>query len=168
MDPKKALNIAAGLCSKKEHCCREIREKLEKWEIPENEINRILDFLTQNKFIDESRFAIAYARDKFRFNKWGKQKITQMLRQKDIRPDLIRQALDSLGKNEYEEACLKLLLQKKKNTKATDNPLKDKNRLVRFALSRGFDYDTVRRCIERPEFGQTNEEYLTTDERCDE
>lgn len=168
MDPKKALNLAAGLCSKKEHCCREIREKLGKWEIPENEINRILDFLTQNKFIDESRFAIAYARDKFRFNKWGKQKITQMLRQKGIQEDIILQALDGLGKNEYEEACLKLLLQKKKNAKDTDHPLKDKNRLIRFALSRGFDYDTVRRCIERPEFNRTNEADLRTDGRWDE
>ena len=122
MDAKNALNIVAGLCSKKEYCLQEIREKLKKWDITEKDTARILDFLIQNKFIDENRFAFAYARDKFRFNK-----------------------------KEYDTACLNLLLQKKKSLKNED-PLKDKNKLIRFALSRGFDYDTIRNCLHHPEF----------------
>lgn len=111
----------------------------------------ILDFLIQNKFIDENRFAFAYARDKFRFNKWGKQKIILMLKQKQIPAGIIRQAVETLDKKEYDTACLNLLLQKKKSLKNED-PLKDKNKLIRFALSRGFDYDTIRNCLHHPEF----------------
>lgn len=54
MDAKNALNIVAGLCSKKEYCLQEIREKLKKWDITEKDTARILDFLIQNKFIDET------------------------------------------------------------------------------------------------------------------
>ena len=82
MTPEKALNIAAGICSQKEYCTQEIREKLQKWELSENEITHILTSLRQHRFIDDRRFATFYARDKFRFNKWGRQKIAQMLRQK--------------------------------------------------------------------------------------
>ncbi len=151
MDAKNALNIVAGLCSKKEYCLQEIREKLKKWDITEKDTARILDFLVQNKFIDENRFAFAYARDKFRFNKWGKQKIILMLKQKQIPAGIIRQAVETLDKKEYNTACLNLLLQKKKSLKNED-PLKDKNKLIRFALSRGFDYDTIRNCLHHPEF----------------
>lgn len=150
MDPRKALNTVAGLCSKKEYCRQDIREKLESWEIPEEEISRILGFLVKNNFIDDRRFALAYARDKFRFNKWGKQKITLMLRQKKLSSEIIREATDRLQQEEYDETCTRLLLQKKQSLKEGD-PLKNKNKLIRFALSRGFDYDTVRRCLQRPE-----------------
>lgn len=165
MDPRKALHIAAGLCSKKECCCQEIRDKLEKWEIPEEEISRILTFLTENHFIDESRFALAYARDKFRFNKWGKQKIALMLRRKQIPPEIVREATDRLQREEYEDTCARLLLQKKKSLKNGD-PLKNRNKLIRFALARGFDYDTIRHCLQRPELSETDE--LPTDAGWDE
>ena len=79
MNKEKALSLAAAICSKKEHCSWEIQEKLVKWEIPEKEIDRIMTFLHQHRFIDDARYAQAYAEDKFRFNHWGKQKIALML-----------------------------------------------------------------------------------------
>ena len=73
MDTSKALKTVTTLCSKKEYCRQEIRQKLEKWEIAEKDIDTILEFLQKNNFINEQRYAQFYARDKFRFNKWGKQ-----------------------------------------------------------------------------------------------
>ena len=87
MNKEKALSLAAAICSKKEHCSWEIQEKLVKWEIPEKEIDRIMTFLHQHRFIDDARYAQAYAEDKFRFNHWGKQKIALMLHRKKIDPD---------------------------------------------------------------------------------
>ena len=81
MDTSKALKTVTTLCSKKEYCRQEIRQKLEKWEIAEKDIDTILEFLQKNNFINEQRYAQFYARDKFRFNKWGKQKISLMLKQ---------------------------------------------------------------------------------------
>ena len=148
MDAKKALNIAAGLCSKKEYCSSDILQKLERWEIPAREQAEIMAFLIKNKFIDENRFAASYARDKFRFNKWGKQKIVQMLKQKGISPDTIADALSELDDTDYDETCVSLLKQKMKSIKDTD-PYKIKAKLYRFSLSRGFDYDTINRAISR-------------------
>lgn len=148
MDAKKALNIAAGLCSKKEYCASDILQKLERWEIPAKEQAEIIAFLIKNKFIDENRFAVFYARDKFRFNRWGKQKITQMLKQKSISPEVIAGALSELDDTDYDETCLSLLKQKMKSIKDTD-PYKIKAKLFRFGLSRGFDYDTTGRAVSR-------------------
>ena len=51
MNKEKALSLAAAICSKKEHCSWEIQEKLVKWEIPEKEIDRIMTFLHQHRFM---------------------------------------------------------------------------------------------------------------------
>lgn len=148
MTPEKALNTVAAMCSKKEYCTREIQEKLRNWEIPGQEITRILDFLHKNNFVDDRRFAKFYARDKFRFNKWGKQKITLMLRQKGITADVIREALSQLEPEAYDRTCYQLLQQKLKTTKEED-PQKLKAKLIRFAAGRGFDFDVIHHCLYR-------------------
>lgn len=74
MTPEKALNLIAGQCSKKECCTADIRQKLLRWELPEEDIARILDYLLRHRFVDDDRFARIYAEDKFRFNCWGRQK----------------------------------------------------------------------------------------------
>ena len=96
MDAKKALNIVAGQCSKKEYCSFDIFKKLQRWELEEKDIAAVMEFLVKNHFLDDTRFAEAYARDKHRFNRWGKLKIMQMLRQKRVPERIIEQALSSL------------------------------------------------------------------------
>ncbi len=146
--PEQALNIIAGQCSKKEMCSKEVRQKLEKWEIEEKEIQKIITFLIEHKFIDDNRFARIYTEDKFRFNHWGKQKIIMMLRQKGIRQEYIDEALDSIPTDNYTDHCLELLRQKCRTLSESD-PYKLKAKLTRFALGRGFDFDTINRCLDR-------------------
>ena len=69
MDAKKALNIVAGQCSKKEYCSFDILKKLQRWELEEKDIAAVMEFLVKNHFLDDTRFAEAYARDKHRFNR---------------------------------------------------------------------------------------------------
>lgn len=147
MTSEKALNIIAGQCSKKEYCSKEVREKLGKWEIQEKDIEKIMSFLSQHKFIDDSRFARIYAEDKFRFNHWGKQKIAMMLHQKGIATDLISEALATLNTTDYQNSCLEILKQKQRNL--PEQPIYQlRAKLTRFALGRGFDFDTINRCLE--------------------
>lgn len=146
MTPEKALNRIAGMCSKKEYCSKTIQDKLQSWEIPPQEIARIMQFLTQHQFIDDRRYARIYVEDKFRFNHWGKQKITQMLRQKGIPGEIIAEALQTIDHSDYDDQCLEILQQKLK-TLPTDDIYKTKAKLVRFALGRGFGYDTINRCL---------------------
>lgn len=148
MTPEKALNRIAGMCSKKEYCSKTIQDKLQSWEIPPQEIARIMQFLIQHQFIDDRRYARIYVEDKFRFNHWGKQKITQMLRQKGIPGEIIAEALQTIDHSDYDDQCLEILQQKLK-TLPTDEIYKTKAKLVRFALGRGFGYDTINRCLNR-------------------
>lgn len=146
MKPEQALNILAGQCSKKEICSKDTRQKLIKWEIQEEDIKKIMSFLLEHKFIDDERFARIYTEDKFRFNHWGKQKITMMLRQKGISQDIIDDALSIIPTDNYTEHCMELL-QQKYRTLTEQDPYKLKAKLTRFAVGRGFDYDTVSKCL---------------------
>ena len=130
------------------YCNFDILKKLQRWELEEKDIAAVMEFLVKNHFLDDTRFAEAYARDKHRFNRWGKLKIMQMLRQKRVPERIIEQALSSLPDEESDATCLALLKQKNRGLKEED-PYKRKAKLFRFALSRGFDYETISRCIDR-------------------
>lgn len=77
-----ALNRVAAYCSTAEHCRAEIAEKLQRWGIAYDAIDRIINRLEQEKYIDEKRFCRAFINDKYRFAKWGKMKIGQALQLK--------------------------------------------------------------------------------------
>lgn len=146
MNSDKALQIITGLCSRKEYCTADILTKLHKWELSSEEIQKIMDFLYQYKFIDDERFARIYTEDKFRFNHWGKQKIMLMLRRKNIPADLIEKALKTVDSQSYTEQCKVLLEQKMKTLNETD-PYKLRAKLTRFGAGRGFDFDTIHACL---------------------
>lgn len=84
LTPPEALHRAAALCSSSEHCIADIREKLSRWGIGEPDARTIVERLVQERFIDEGRYAIAFAKDKFRFSGWGRIKIRYALQQKRI------------------------------------------------------------------------------------
>ncbi len=84
LTPPEALHRAAALCSSSEHCIADIREKLSRWGIGEPDARTIVERLVQERFIDEERYAIALAKDKFRFSGWGRIKIRYALQQKRI------------------------------------------------------------------------------------
>lgn len=67
LTPPEALHRSAALCSSSEHCIADIREKLSRWGIGEPDARTIVERLVQERFIDEGRYAIAFAKDKFRF-----------------------------------------------------------------------------------------------------
>lgn len=146
MNTDKALQIITGLCSRKEYCTTDILEKLRKWQITDEETTKIMTFLYQYKFVDDTRFARIYTEDKFRFNHWGKQKIIQMLRRKNISPEIIEEALKAVDTQSYQEQCRALLEQKMKTVNEKD-PCKLKARLIRFGAGRGFDFDTIHTCL---------------------
>ena len=98
--------------------------------------------------MDDDRFARIYAEDKFRFNRWGRQKIALMLRRKGIPSATVEAALAAIPGSSYADSCLDLLRQKLRSLSEPD-PYKLRAKLTRFALSRGFDYDTVRECLEQ-------------------
>ena len=79
-----ALNKVAAYCASAEHCRTEVIEKMQRWGMPYNTIDRIVERLVAEKYIDEERYCRAFVNDKYRFAKWGKVKIGQALYLKKI------------------------------------------------------------------------------------
>ncbi len=145
---QKALNKAMYLCGKAEKCKADIRKKLYDWKANPSEYDKIISELEKQKFIDEKRYAKYYVRDKFEFNKWGKIKIRTMLFQKSIPEKIINEALSEIPEKKYIETLKYLLNQKKKSIKDEDK-YKQKQKLIRFAASRGFEPDLILRILEK-------------------
>ncbi|MDR1680047.1 MAG: RecX family transcriptional regulator [Prevotellaceae bacterium] len=139
---EQALHRAAALCTASEKCSADINEKLLAWGINPSDAEKIIDYLTKEKFLDDARFAHAFVRDKFRFNKWGRQKIAFALKMKNISPALIADALAEIDSEVYCETLVELLRAKQRGMKFK-NDADRRAKLYRFALSRGFELSAV-------------------------
>ncbi len=140
---KRNLVAMADACVRREMCCREIREKLQRRELPKGMIDTIVDELVRQRFIDEQRYAQAFVRDKLRFNGWGRRKIVMALKMKSIPDEVIREAMaqvDDAGE-EYKEKLLEVAAAKAKRLNLED--IKDQAKLYRFLAGRGYSGDEI-------------------------
>jgi len=135
---KTALQRAMALCAGREICLSDIKQKLSAWGIESKDIVQIINHLTSEKFIDEKRYALAFVRDKFRQNKWGKLKIASALKMKNIAAGDISEALNSIDDDNYLEVLRSVIMNHRKTIKAK-NQYDLKGKLLRFGLSKGFE-----------------------------
>ena len=143
-----AYQRLSALCARTEYCIADMKGKMDRWELPDGAEQRIINRLQQEKFIDENRYAHAYVRSKFRFNRWGKDKIVRMLKMKGINDSDIEDALQEINETESDETLTAILEAKMRTVKyKTDYELYMK--LLRFAVYRGFSLDAAKRCIEK-------------------
>lgn len=133
-------------CSKAEHCTSEVVTKLKSWNINERQIAEIVARLCKEKYINDLRYSRCYVKDKFRYNHWGRIKIAQTLRVKNINEDDIKEAIEELDQQEYETTLKRLLAQKRKSIKASSDYERN-GKLVRFALSRGFEMSIINKYL---------------------
>ena len=146
MTEQQALMKLTALCSGAEHCSYEMTEKMRRWEIDEQTQARIMEYLTNEKYVDDSRFCRAFIREKMRFNKWGRRKIEMALFQKRIDKKMASEALDEVDNGEYIAILRPMLRQKERSVKA--NSEYEKNmKLIKFAMSRGFTFDVIKECL---------------------
>jgi regulatory protein len=150
MDYSTALQRAAGLCSRQEQSTGHIRGKLTEWNVAGRDMEKIIRLLKDEKYLDDRRYAAVYARDKFRFNRWGRIKIAQMLRQNCIGDEDISHALNQLDDEAYFNACLELLRMKAKGLKEK-NTFTRKGKLYRFAAGKGYEPELIHRVLGRME-----------------
>ena len=151
---KDAYLTLAALCAQAEHCQYEMTEKMRRWELSDEAQARIMQRLLSERYVDDERFARAFVKDKIRYNKWGRRKVEQALWQKRIDEDIRQRVLDEVADEEYLQVLQPLLKQKRKSTKANSD-YEMNQKLVRFALSRGFTYDIIRQCLDIEEEEET-------------
>jgi len=142
MDIKTAKSRLAKQCSTKEVCSKDALDKLIKWELSLTNAYEIVDWLIAEKFIDDSRYACFYVRDKYRFNKWGRIKIKYALKVKNIPSHDINIALKEIDDNEYKENLFYIIKNKLKSTKEND-PYKLKSKIFNNATSKGFEPNLI-------------------------
>ena len=154
ISPENAFAKAAALCSRCEQAESDIRRKLTDWGISRNDADTIIQRLIDSRFLDEVRFASAFARDKFRFDGWGRIKISYQLKMKQVSSENIENAIALIDEDEY-IATLKRILSAKMRSLTSKEPLQAKASLVRFAASRGFEPNLIYKYL--PDFPDTDD-----------
>jgi regulatory protein len=142
LDYQTALNKAEVYCAYQERSQYEVRGKLISLGIYHQDLENIITALIESNFINEERFAKAYAQGKFRIKGWGKFKIKQGLKFKQVSPPLIKKALEQINKEEY-LAQLEKVLSKKVDFEVKKIDAESKNKAIQYALSRGFESDLI-------------------------
>ena len=142
-----AFLTLAALCAQAEHCQYEMLEKMRRWELPEDAQARVMAKLVKERYVDDERYAQAFVKDKIRYNKWGRRKVEQALWQKRIDEEIRNSVLNDVDDEEYLSVLRPLLKQKRKTIKAK-NDYELNQKLVRFALGRGFTFDIIRQCLD--------------------
>ena len=153
MTADEVLYKLAAKCSVSEQCLSDVESKLAKYDLTEEEKTRILRHLVEESYVDDHRYAEAYVRDKYRFNKWSRMKIAQGLRIKGIDKETIATAMEAIDEDEYLNILRELIKAKRKSTKGR-NEYEINGKLARFAIGRGFEYAAIRQCL-----GSDIEEY---------
>lgn len=138
----RALTKLETLCARSEQCTYDLKQKLYRWGVPSDEASRIIKELEKRRYVDDCRFACAYVRDKYRFSRWGRNKIAMALRAKRIAENVINEALDEINQDEYMAVMKSLILLK---LRGVPMPLSydGRMRVYRFMVQRGFESSLI-------------------------
>jgi regulatory protein len=137
-----AIERIKNYCALQDRCQWDVIQKLREWGLQQATKDHILEILITNKFIDEERFSTSFCRGKFRIKNWGKRKIINELRRKQISNICINTGLKEIDEKEYDLVLEKLFYQKERS-------IKDKNQFIRkrkianFLIQRGFENNLV-------------------------
>jgi regulatory protein len=135
---KIALTKAMAQCSRREYCSEDIRTKLMLWGVGDDDTEKIISILVKEKFLNEIRYATAFVKDKFNYNKWGKIKIAAHLKAKRIPGDIIKKAFETIDNALYIKTLNDLISTHRRFVKAK-NQYDLKARLLKYGLSKGFE-----------------------------
>ena len=142
---KRILDRLRGLCSRREYCYADVLKKAkDALDGDAQAAKEVADVLVEDKYVDDFRYASAFARDKSAIQGWGEVKIRYMLSAKGVSRDVIDKALEEIDQDKADSRLEKLLQNKLKSLK--DDP-QCRLKLLRFALGRGYSYDEVNSLI---------------------
>jgi len=136
---EKAFQKIRHYCAYQERSHYEVKQKLYSFGLYKNEVEELLSRLIEENYLNEERFAIAFAGGKFRMKQWGKVKIGYELKQKGVSPYNIKKALASIPEEDYEKTFEKLSDEKLKSVRSEKNIFIKKRKLQQYLLQKGFE-----------------------------
>lgn len=150
---------AMAYCSLAEHCAHEVRDKVLAWGGSGEQAELIIAYLEQEMYIDEARYARAYAHDKVTLQHWSKQKVQMMLHSKGIAGTYVQEALEQLNEDDYLSELGELIthkmaaIEREAVKKGWDEESKQA-RLMRFLLGRGYRYREINEALKMVNNGE--------------
>ena len=143
----RVLDRLRRLCSRREYCRSDVmKNALDALDGDRSQAEKVVQTLSDEKYVDDLRYASAFARDKASLAGWGEVKIRYMLGTKGISKDIINMALEEIDAGKAQSRLEKLLETKYRTLK--DDP-QCRLKMLRFALGRGYGYDEVTDVVER-------------------
>ena len=137
---------AEQYCATGEQCRSAVRDKLLTWGAGQELRERIVDYLTENDFINEERYCRIYCDSKMHLQKWGRVKIAYQLRSKRIDNTTINKALQEINEEEYQETLTNLTKNKNNSIAEPDNK-KRRAKLMSFLSSHGFTISEIENAV---------------------
>ncbi len=133
-----------AFCAYQERCEKEVVDRLNKWSIYGEQADILIADLIANNFLNEERFAEAFVSGKIRIKRWGRIKIKQQLKQKQISTYSINKAFNQIDEQEYLDNLNYLVNKKKKDIQPKGElTWKNKAKLQRFLQSKGYENDLI-------------------------
>lgn len=142
MTYQEALKKAMKYCAYQERCQKEVRNKLFELGANYGDIENIISELIEQNFINEERFATSFARGKFYYKQWGKYKIRQELKARDISEYCIKKGLKEIDEQDYQSTLQKLITKKAKEI-GGGKGAKNQQRLYTYLSGKGYESDDI-------------------------
>lgn len=142
LSPDQVLDKMAKYCAYQERCVKDVTEKLKTFELTQKEKDEILDYLINNRFVNNTRFAQAFVKGKINQSGWGLNKIRFHLMQKGIDKEIIDEALQTYDEEAYRQRLIDVLKIKAKTVKA-ENDFERNRKLAAYAMQKGFEANLV-------------------------
>ncbi len=142
------LDKMAKYCAYQERSVKEVTDKLKTFEISEKDREEIINYLIDNKFVNDERFAHAFVRGKINQSGWGVNKIRFHLIQKGVSKEIIDEALQSFDEEAYRQRLVEVLKAKAKTVKAA-NDFERNRKLAAYAIQKGFEAPLVWEVIQK-------------------
>lgn len=142
LTPKQAFLKLAKYCAYQERCHDEVVQKLREYGVYGDDAQGVILQLIEQNFLNEERFARAFAGGKFRTKKWGRMKIMQALKVRNISSYCMRKAMEEIPEGDYKETMQKLAIEKSKTIR-DKNPLLKNKKLAAYLIQKGYEPDLV-------------------------
>ncbi|MEI6021373.1 MAG: regulatory protein RecX [Bacteroidota bacterium] len=156
LEKAEALVKMQNWCAYQERSQFDVRKKLQTLKIPANQIDDLIVMLIEDNFLNEERFAMAFAGGKFRIKHWGKQKIKNELRKHKVSDYCINKALAALGDENYELELHRLIEKKLAQSKQSDRR-KLYYSVMNYLFSKGYESDKISKALNKI-LGEQNDE----------
>lgn len=149
LSPEQAYEKIKYYCAYQERSHKEVKEKLYSFGLYKEKVELLLSRLIEEGYLNEERFAIQFAGGKFRMKQWGKKKIEQGLKEKQVSPYCIKKAIAQIDDKDYEQTLERLATQKWDLLKGEKNIFIKMRKLQDYLLQKGYEYEWVKEMIKK-------------------